>query len=235
MSADGTVIALGLDKGRVALCQLSRDGTPAVQGSLQAHQEGVGPVAALDISVDGKYLRTFGPSPLSNLSPNPSFKIETHLWRLGPAGSEEVGVNGVKEVTDRKELKGLFTARWTSCSSPAAPEAVATVPYATPTPAVDYDNEATAAGPGLGPGHPHPVVGWGRGLSSLAAHVSAGGDGSLIYPATAAALTNRSAIPLPYHTISTSLTIRRIQLLLTTIRDDMDVCQLSYRYPNLSS
>ena len=96
-----------------------------------------------------------------------------------------MSVSSVKEVTDRKELKGLFTARWTSCSSPAAPEAVATLPYATPTPAVDYDSEGALAG------MVHPVVGWGRGVTSLAAHVSTGGDGSMIYPATAAALTNR--------------------------------------------
>ena len=94
----------------------------------------------------------------------------------------------VNEVTDRKELKGLFTARWTSCSSPAAPEAVATVPYATSTAAVDYDNEATATAMATG-AHPHPVVEWGRGVTSLSSHVSAGGDGSMIYPATAAALT----------------------------------------------
>ena len=68
-------------------------------------------MAALDLSLDGKYLRTFGPSPLSSLSPNTTFKIETHIWRLGAGGGEEVNVGSVKEVMDRKELKGLFTAR----------------------------------------------------------------------------------------------------------------------------
>ena len=77
--------------------------------------------------------------------------------------------------------------RWTSCSSPAAPEAVATLPYATPTSPTDHNHDT---GTGL-PLPPHPVVAWGRGVTSLAAHVSAGGDGSMIYPATAAALTNR--------------------------------------------
>ena len=53
VSVDGTVVALGLDQGAVALCQLSRDGSAPVQGTLQAHPGGVGPVAALDMTIDG--------------------------------------------------------------------------------------------------------------------------------------------------------------------------------------
>jgi hypothetical protein len=167
LSEDGKLVAVGLDGGVVSVCLLGNGEATATP--LQAHPAAAGAVAGLDFSANGQYLRTFSPAP-STLARD--YKMEVHYFKMSGASAVE--------VTDKKVLKDLFTAKWLSCSSPAAPEASATMPFAPANPAALADG--------------HPVQVWGRAVTSVSAYASPGGDGSILHAATVSALTNAEVL-----------------------------------------
>jgi microtubule-associated protein-like 6 len=126
VSSDSSKIAVCTSDGYLSLYKMnSSDEPPELLSkkykciSLVHQNEPILPVVGVDFSVDGKYIRTFGPS--SGISNSVLFNI----FDINPEErSNENDESFAQLVTDSSELQRLTTLQWSSVSSPAASEAV---------------------------------------------------------------------------------------------------------------
>lgn len=81
------------------------------------------PVVGIDFSINGDYIRTFGPSSSTTKI------VLFNIFNINPENRSDVDENQsyATLVTDPSELQRLTTIQWASVSSPAASEAVGTM------------------------------------------------------------------------------------------------------------